>query len=240
VTDATAGTLVTQLSHMDVPEYGHAMDREGVIHFEAAHVDAALPNEANDALPALFAWRALMKQLGFIGLDPARYDGVGFGNVSVRIPPFRGPRGQDSAFLITATQTGALSTLNADNVVVVDDWDLRKNRVRSRGRALASSESLTHGAVYDVVPHARAVIHVHAPAIFAKAAALSLPSTRPGIGYGTVAMAEEVARLWRDTDLADLRVFAMTGHEDGVISFGQDLDDAGARLTSVYARALTA
>src|SRR6188472_2162551 len=107
-----------------------------------------------------------MKTLGFIGIDPARYQGVGFGNISVRVPPFRGPRGQQSAFLITGTQTGAPRAIGVDDVCVVESWDLRRNRVVSRGRILPSSESLTHGAVYDVVPNARAVIHAHAPTIF--------------------------------------------------------------------------
>src|SRR5205807_9807504 len=136
-----------------------------------------------------------------------------------------GRRGQESAFLITATQTGAKSTLTENDVVVVDEWDLRKNRVVSRGSALPSSESLTHGAVYDVVPGARAVIHVHAPEIFTRAHVLHLPTTDAHVGYGTVAMANEVARLWRTSDLADVRVFAMAGHEDGVVAFGHALDD---------------
>ena len=215
-----------------------AEDREGVIDCEAAHTTTSLPAEARAFVAPIVQWRALMKRLGFIGLDPNRYQGVGFGNVSVRIPPFRGPRGQQSAFLITATQTGAKAKLDDDDVVVVDEWDLRRNRVRSRGRALPSSESLTHGAVYDVVPGAKAVIHVHAPEIFTRADALQLPTTAAHVGYGTVAMANEVARLWRDTDLAHVRVFAMAGHEDGVVAIGHDLDDAGAKLMATYARAL--
>ena len=212
------------------------MEREGVIHFEAVHVDAPFPATLASYARAVIGWRAVMHRLGFIGIDPARYGGVGFGNVSVRVPPFRGPRGQDSAFLITATQTGGKAALGVDDLTVVDSWDLRKNRVQSRGRALPSSESMTHGAIYDVVPGARAVIHAHAPVIFKQARALDLPTTAPDVGYGTVAMANEVARLWRVTDLKDVRVLAMGGHEDGIIAFGADLDDAGARLMSTLAR----
>ncbi|HEY4222481.1 MAG TPA: class II aldolase/adducin family protein, partial [Myxococcota bacterium] len=107
----------------------------------------------------------------------------------------------------------------------------------SRGPSLPSSESLTHGAIYDVVPGARAVLHAHAPSIFR--AAIALPSTASNVAYGTVAMAREVERLWRSSDLKHERVLVMRGHEDGVIAFGDDLDDAGARLLRVLARALS-
>ena len=202
------------------------------------HQDGAVPAEMRGYADDVIGWRNVLFALGFIGLDPKRYDGVGFGNASTRVPPFRGPRGQQSAFLVTATQTGMKPTLNIDDLTVVETWDLRKNRVVSRGRALPSSESMTHGAVYDVVPGARAVLHVHAPPIFRRAAELRLPVTPAGVGYGTPEMAAEVARMWREDNLQHTRVFAMGGHEDGVVSFGVDVDDAGARLLSVLARAL--
>ncbi len=214
------------------------MEREGVIHFQAAHTRTPLDPALAPAAAALGGWRAVLMALGFVGVDPARYGGVGFGNLSERVPPFRGPRGQKSAFLVTATQLGDKRSFDLDDACVVEAWDLRRNRVTSRGTSLPSSESLTHGAVYDAVPHARAVLHVHAPPIFRAAAALALPATRAEVGYGTVAMAEEVARLWTSARLREVRVFVMGGHEDGVVAFGADLDDAGARLTAVLARAL--
>jgi hypothetical protein len=87
---------------------------------------------------------------------------------------------------ITATQTGALARLTPDHLVVVDDWDLRKNRVRSRGRALPSS-----GRPRAAVDEARHRLRHGC-------------SPRQSV---------------RD---------------------GKDLDDAGAKVLSVYARALTA
>ena len=50
---------------------------------------------------------------------------------------------------MTATQLGGKPLLDVGDVAVVDAWDLRRNRVTSHGPALPSSESLTHGAVYD-------------------------------------------------------------------------------------------
>jgi len=212
--------------------------REGVIQFAAVHTTGTLDPRLQDEARTLIGWRNLLFALGIIGEDPLRYDGVGFGNASVRVPPFRGPRGQESAFLITATQTGKKPRLDTGDLALVESWDLKKNRVVSRGTALPSSESMTHGAVYDVVAGARAVLHVHAPALFTKARALALPTTPAHVGYGTPAMAHEVARLWREDQLQQTRVFAMGGHEDGIVAFGNDVDDAGARLLAVLARAL--
>lgn len=214
------------------------MVAEGVIQFEARHVDASLDEEFAADGAELIGWRNVLFAVGFIGLDPQRYDGVGFGNASVRVPPFRGPRGQQSAFLITGTQTGAKAALVVDDLALVERWELAHNRVHSRGKTLPSSESMTHGAVYDVVAGARAVLHVHAPVLFQNAARLGLPVTPPDVGYGTPAMAAAVSTLWRDGGLRETRVFAMGGHEDGIVAVGESLDDAGSRLLAVWARAL--
>ena len=101
---------------------------------------------------------------------------------------------------------------------------------------------MTHGAIYDLSPAIRAVLHVHAPEIFAPQvrARLRIPTTRDGVDYGTPEMASEMARLWKDTALPDRRVLVMAGHEDGVVAFGADADDAGAALMSAFAAALSA
>jgi L-ribulose-5-phosphate 4-epimerase len=132
--------------------------------------------------------------------------------------------------------------VSGGDFAVVTSWDVRRNRVTSTGPAAPSSESMTHGAVYDVSPTIRAVLHVHSPEIHRAALATrggrgtSLPLTADGIDYGTPAMALEVARLWRTTSLPDGRVFVMTAHEDGVVAFGATVDEAGAALLRVFAR----
>ena len=147
------------------------------------------------------------------------------------------PRGQRT-FVVTGTQTGGLRQLAVEHLAVVRRWDVATNRVWSEGQELPSSESLTHGAVYDLSPSIRAVFHGHAPALWRQAAALRLPISDPHVEYGTPEMAHEVARLYRDTPLAEMGVFAMGGHEDGVVSFGATPAEAGARLVTWLARAL--
>jgi ribulose-5-phosphate 4-epimerase/fuculose-1-phosphate aldolase len=178
----------------------------------------------------------MLHRLGAIGVDPARYGGAGFGNASQRTPPYPGDRGR-RAFVVTATQTGALAELTAEHWVHVTAYDADANRVTSKGALLPSSETLTHGAIYDLNPAIRAVLHVHVPALWQGAQRLRLPCTERGVDYGTPEMAREMARLWRTGTLADRRIVAMLGHEDGVIAFGRTADEAGATLATALAAA---
>jgi len=106
------------------------------------------------------------------------------------------------------------------------------------GSAKPSSEALTHGAIYDASPSSRAVFHVHCPELWRRARALGLPLTRPEVPYGTPEMAREVERLFREAALAEHAIFAMAGHEDGVIAFGTSPEAAGAVMLRHVARAL--
>jgi ribulose-5-phosphate 4-epimerase/fuculose-1-phosphate aldolase len=212
-------------------------EAEGVIKFSADHAEGPLPAARFAVLAAkLAAWRELLRGLGLVGQDDARYEGAGFGNVSGRCGPFPGGRGR-RPFLITGTQTGGRRCVSLEDFCVVESWDAQRNRVRSRGPLLPSSESLTHGAIYDLGPQIRFVLHAHAPVLWSAARSLRLPMSAPDVAYGTPAMAEEVQRLWRESTLGDLGVFAMGGHEDGVIAFGRTPDEAGAALLRPLARA---
>ena len=212
--------------------------REGVIQFQAHHRQARLSSARFSALAArLSAWRDILVRLDVLGEDPTRYDGVSFGNVSGRLGPFPGQRGA-RPFLITGSQTGGKRCIDLDHYCVVTRYQASANTVDSYGPLLPSSESLTHGAIYDLGPHIRFVFHVHAPALFQRARELGVPMTAPEVSYGTPAMAREVARLYRDAPLAQLGILAMGGHEDGVITFGRSADEAGQVLVTFLARAL--
>jgi L-ribulose-5-phosphate 4-epimerase len=213
--------------------------REGVVKSEVVHESRALdPRVHGEAVRVLAAWRELLARLGLLGRDPARYEGAGFGNVSARLGPFGAtPRGQ-RRFLVTATQTGGLRAIGLRDVCVVERWDLDHDRVWSVGPAPPSSESLTHGALYDADPSARVVLHGHSPELWRNARALGVPVTDPAAAYGTPAMAREVQRLHRERGAGAVGVIAMGGHEDGVIAYGTSADAAGAALVRQLARAL--
>ncbi len=213
------------------------MDMEGVIKFTCQHDESALnPRRYGPLAQTLDAWRRILVQARLVGQDSGRYEGAGFGNLSARLDPPSLPRGR-RRFLISGSQTGGMKSLAMNGLCVVEDYDLRENRVRSSGLILPSSESLTHAAIYDLSPAIRFVFHVHSPSIWCHAKALRLPETREHIGYGTIGMAHEVQHLYRTSSLSERKVLAMRGHEDGVIAFGQTARDAGLAIVGALARA---
>jgi L-ribulose-5-phosphate 4-epimerase len=211
---------------------------EGVIKFTAEHErEAVEPYTLAPVLDDIVGWRAVLFTLRLVGQDPQRYDGAAYGNISARVPPWDAEPGW-RAFVVTGTQTSGKETIGADDLCIVSAYDYDRNRVASRGLVLPSSESLTHGAVYDLWAATRFVFHVHAPLLWRRAAALDLPITRPDVEYGTPAMAHEVLRLFRTTALRHTAVLAMGGHEDGVVAFGPSAREAGAALLHWLAQAL--
>ena len=210
---------------------------EGVIKFDMTHEQGALAlGPFGDAWADFMGWRRLLFEVGVIGVDPQRYDGAGFGNMSFRLPPFSADRGA-SSFVITGTQTGGKEKLTLSDCAQVKRYEIRSNALTSLGETKPSSEALTHGAIYDLSPAIRFVFHGHIPALWHHAKTLRLPITHPKIAYGTQEMALEMRRLYRDTNLSETRCLAMGGHEDGIIAFGRTADEAGKVLIGALARA---
>lgn len=213
---------------------------EGAIKFHAEHRQEALePRRYGELVCRLVAWREILAKTGLVGQDPALYGGFGYGNVSARVGAPGAPRRRRS-FLVTGTQTSGKPCMTLDDFCVVEGYDERRNRVESRGLVLPSSESMTHGAVYDLGPHIRFVFHSHSQAIWARRRELRLPTTDPGVAYGTPEMAREVARLHRETSLAEVQVLAMGGHEDGIVTFGRSAEEVGEVMLRYLARAYEA
>jgi ribulose-5-phosphate 4-epimerase/fuculose-1-phosphate aldolase len=208
------------------------MREEGVIRFDLEFT-AASPVTI-PALDELNAWRHLLRQLGLIGQDPSRYGGYGFGNISRRLPPFDAPENH-RPFIISGSQTAHLTELSAAGFATVSDYDAGRNRVVASGPVKPSSESLTHGSVYNVNNDIRFIFHVHSQSIWRCASILNLPSTDASVPYGTPAMAREVERLFDAVDHIETGVFVMGGHEDGVIAFGRSADEAGSVLVRALA-----
>jgi hypothetical protein len=191
---------------------------EGYIKYEshwtpgkATHVEAAR---------ALDTWRRPLYEAGLIG----QYAdiGVGYGNISVR-------RGSAGLFLISGTQTGHLPTTNEQHYSLVTDCDIRSGIVRCSGPIQASSEAMTHAAIYNLGDAIGAVVHVHSPALWRDKQG-ELPTTDRHVAYGTPDMAREFERLYRMGGLKDAGVAVMAGHEDGLISFGITLEEAATRM----------
>ena len=215
------------------------MEQEGVTKFQANHQHRALCGERlGEPWRELLGWRRVMRDLGVVGQDPARYDGEGFGNMSARLHPYAYDRGE-RRFVITGTQTGGLGELTLSHLALVEKYNIKRNEVSSQGEVAPSSEALTHGSIYDLSTTIRFVYHGHVPDIWENSSALGLPRTRDTVSYGTPEMAREAARLYRETNLSETRCFVMGGHEDGVVAFGRTAAEAGEVLVRTLARAYT-
>lgn len=207
--------------------------QEGVIRFRFDHRREELPAELAAVAALLARWRRALVELGVVGQDADRYGGYGFGNLSARV----GRR----SFLVTGSQTGHLADLDPARFALVESWDAAAHRLASRGLVAPSSESLTHAALYDASPRVGAVFHVHSAALWGRRGSAELPETAPGIEQGTPEMVAEVARLTRrglqrrsdgGRSAEPAGLLAMGGHEDGILAYGADPDDAGRALVA--------
>lgn len=179
-------------------------------------------------LGELNGWRDRLFDLKLVGMyTEGELKGVGYGNLSAR---------SRDGFVVTATRTGSLPVLHAEHYTEIIGVDLDHNAVEYRSvseLASPSAECMTHAMFYQADIWVGAVIHVHHLG-FWRSLLNRAPTTSPDVEYGTPAMAHEILRLYRETDLPRTRLAAMAGHEEGVIAIGRDLDEAGAVLLSAF------
>ncbi|MDX1694564.1 MAG: class II aldolase/adducin family protein [Ketobacteraceae bacterium] len=178
-------------------------------------------------------WRTLLHQMQLMGQDPQRYGGLGFGNISCRLPDREG-----KGFVVSGTQTGHLHQLEPEHYCTVTDWDIAANQLWARGAMQPSSEAITHGAIYDLSDEICVVIHVHSPEIWQCAGSLRLSQTGTETGYGTPQLAREIRELYESGALEKSRLVVIPGHLDGVISFGATAEHAGHEIVKTLASAI--
>lgn len=173
---------------------------------------------SKDIISEINTWRNNLYNIGLIG---AYDDGIGYGNLSIRI--------KKQTFLITGSATGNLNVLNENHYTLVSDYDILKNELTCIGPIKASSESLSHAMIYECFSETNAVIHVHNEAMWNKYFNLA-PTTDKYVEYGTPEMAIEIDRLFKETNLAHNKFLVMGGHREGIIAFGKTLAEAGEIL----------
>ncbi|MDR2742681.1 MAG: class II aldolase/adducin family protein [Treponema sp.] len=200
--------------------------QEGYVKYMADHwsVPAVEPpfwKELNEARTRLY-------DLGLIGVLP---NGVGFGNVSVRV--------QGGEFLISGTATGGSRVLTSHEYCMVKSFNLEENRVTTAGPVRASSESMSHGAVYRFCASAICVIHVHSRKIFDAMLGDGSLSTPPEAAYGTPELALAIASLVKDREAgggAGQGVMVLAGHDEGVLSYGTSVREALDLILGLYGK----
>ena len=201
---------------------------EGYIKYES--VWAPGPPPAAAVAEELDRWRHELYAMGLIGYDDDHE--VGYGNISVHAS-------QPGQFFISGTQTGHLEHTDRSHYTLVTSCDIETNRVHCCGPVEASSEAMTHAAIYRVNLGIRAVVHVHSTDLWNSTRDV-LPTTGPTVAYGTPAMAEEFRRLYLHGDLANAGIAVMAGHPGGLISFGGTLEHATTRILNLARRSVPA
>ena len=160
-------------------------------------------------------WREELWHKSLIGAYP---DGIGYGNISIRVP------GSDQ-FYISGTSTGGIPELDQIHYPLVQHCDLENNAVWCRGFIKASAESMSHAAIYSCTAEIGAVVHIHSRQLWEKYLNV-LPTTARAVEYGTPDMAYEIIRLMALPETQKLKAFVMGGHVDGIVSFGKSVEEA--------------
>lgn len=168
-----------------------------------------------DLLKNANKWRNIMYANNLIGI----YDnGIGYGNLSIRY--------ESSSFIITGSATGGLEELSEQHYTLVSEYSLEQNSLICNGPIKASSESLSHAVIYDCSPETNSVIHIHHLDMWKKYK-FQIPTTNKNIAFGTPEMANEIKKLFFETDVSSKKIFVMGGHTEGIIAFGKSPAEAG-------------
>jgi ribulose-5-phosphate 4-epimerase/fuculose-1-phosphate aldolase len=191
---------------------------EGYVKYRSFWTKAPVPHAA--AAEELETWRQPLFEAGLIG--EYEEQSIGYGNVSIRC-------GEPGQFLISGTQTGHLARTDKSHYALVTSWSVHGNVVCCVGLVQASSEAMTHAAIYQLDQHIGAIVHVHSRDLWCHYIN-RLPTTDPDVPYGTPEMANEFQRLYRDTDLRKTQLAVMGGHEEGLLSYGRTLEEAARRV----------
>jgi ribulose-5-phosphate 4-epimerase/fuculose-1-phosphate aldolase len=198
---------------------------DGYIKYSSERRDGAV--SASAMLDELNEARTSLVDRNLIGVYP---NGVGFGNLSFRT--------NNNQFVVTASATGGIRTLGNEHYCLVEEFSADQNYVRSVGLLPASSEALTHGAIYAANPTVRCVIHVHCRQMFDHCLANGHLTTPANIAYGTPSMAYAVSSLVAGQHTLPV-LFAMAGHDEGIVAYGADVASTHTLLLNELQRSKT-
>ncbi len=166
---------------------------------------------SSTATAQLKKYRSFFWQKKLIGRNQ---QGVGFGNISYRVK---------KGFIISGNATGGYKYLNNKHFALVYGWDYQKNHITCQGATVASSESLSHAAVYDCLPKVQVVVHIHNLLLWKKHLN-KIPTTSPIATYGTPAISQEIKKILNKKN-EPIGALVMGGHKEGLLIYGQSFTD---------------
>lgn len=194
---------------------------EGYVKFQAQWNESA--PLATTHIQELNVYRQQLYDLGLIG---AYANGIGYGNISKK-------HNAKGHFIISGTATGNLNKLNTLHYALVTKVASEHNKLWCEGPIMASSESMSHAAIYEHCPEILAVVHVHHLALWKKLMH-QVPTTDASAPYGSPEMVKSIVHLLNQTNLREEKIFVMEGHEEGIFTFGESLEQATEILLKYF------
>lgn len=173
-----------------------------------------------EELNTLNYYRTKLVKLGMIGkID----NGPGFGNISYK--------SNKNTFIITGSNTGGFNVLDKSHLSLVTEVNIAKNSISCSGLTIASSESMSHAAIYNTILSVKSIVHIHHKEMwnFYKN---NLPTTDIGITYGTPQMAYSIIKKVESN--LNVGTVVLGGHEDGIIVFGISLSHCYSTIEELF------
>jgi L-ribulose-5-phosphate 4-epimerase len=152
-------------------------------------------------------------------------EGVGFGNLSVRI-------NSSQQFFITGSATGKIEDLQLKHYAKVIAYDFATNSLKCTGEIKASSEALTHAAIYETDPDCNVVVHIHSSDLWLKWLH-QFPTTPAACTFGTQELAYAIEELFLTSDLKRQKIIVLGGHRDGLVLFDNTIAMIKKRLQDI-------
>lgn len=172
------------------------------------------PTFQEEVIATINDWRQTLYKKRLIGSYP---DGIGYGNLSCRT--------LGTTFLITGSGTGNLPVTHGGHYSMVHRYHFEENWVECSGPVKASSETMSHAALYEAQAAIQVIFHIHHLSLW-KNLMERLPSTAASVPYGTPEMTREISSLLQHSVIQKERIFAMGGHREGIIAFGESFERA--------------
>ena len=193
---------------------------EGVIKYKLDHREAEIRADRTKVQP-LIHLRDRLWELNLIGVyssDHPVTPNIGFGNASVRYT-------DNGQFIISGSQTGQKKETSVEDYALVLDYDIKNNRVISKGQTKPSSESMTHAAIYAIAPEVNYVIHVHHKEMWENHKKLEMSTTPKDAPYGTPEMAKAIQDVYSAQPKLSSPV-CLLGHTEGLLTWGETKEEA--------------
>jgi L-ribulose-5-phosphate 4-epimerase len=162
-----------------------------------------------------------------IGQNDALYDGLCYGNISIRY------RNTDK-FIISCSQSGHIRKLNRMHYTLVDKINIRKNHIVACGLHSPSSESLSHGAIYQGNKNIKYVVHIHSANIWQNYKKLNLFGVDSSASYGSTYMACACKDYVKKYDSLNYGAFVLLGHQDGIMLYAKKYSTIIKKLNSIF------